>query len=296
MRGFEDASHSGHMALLETASAQRDQVVSQEVQRRMEEAADVSDTLGDLRNNVRERINQVPDMVHGKEIVTITAEQRAEVQRVMDEKAKEVEDATDGYEHVALTDELPDGVLGQTQLENPGVAVVSEDLVHAPEELKRTAMHESDEDVGHASQVRPDVPNYGAALIVDGEEFDATTVIEGDVERGVAQEMDGSTDIHRADQPDETYRRGQEMGNDVAGRVGEGVWKTALKETGDYGQIQEKLWEVQLKTSSDIHDVLRIAGEAQTTGYYDEASRVLAPAMQRIMTEQAVEAPATMAA
>lgn len=271
-------SHCAHMApidTLPTGPATRNASAEKLAARQIELASQRSKNIGDLQNDVRKQIDYVagtdsPTQAEVMmELKTITLEERLEVKNLMEQRVKELADASKGYEDVTLTDDLPNGVLGETQLENPDAAVVRRDLAHDPKELKQTAMHESDEEVGHASQVAPKVQNEEAALIVDGEEVSATAVVEGDVEVGVQEKM-GKTS-RREGQPQDVYAEGQDAAEKVQGQVGKDIWKKALKETGNYGDIQKEIWTEQLKTSNDIQTVIRIADEAERTGYQKEA-------------------------
>ncbi len=289
------------MTPINRASAGRDSVEAA-VEAQLTHAAEVSENLGELRNHVRKDVVALEDPLHPADnspvtehVRGLTVEQLGEMKEVMEGKAEEIEVATEGHEKVGLSDDLGDGVNGQTGLEQPEKAVVAEDLVLDPTELKRTVIHESDKEVGHASHVAPDVPNPDVAIIRDGARHNVTTMFEGYVERGTSIKMGEGPQGKRPGQPEETYAEGQELANDLIDDVGEETFMVALQETGDYGEIQKKLWEDRLEVSQNIEDVLRVYDEAQETGYHEEAAEVINPALQRIMVKNPAEVQFAMA-
>ncbi|MDD4319261.1 MAG: hypothetical protein PHW10_02975 [Candidatus Peribacteraceae bacterium] len=262
-----------------TPSADIRDVAKAEVQALAREAA----TLGNLRQKVHERTEELLAPPEAGEqtpaaeaIAGETQTIRQEMADALREQEGDLAEATNGFEEVQLA-ELPGGVLGQVPKAgaNASEAQVSNAIVTDPEELERTVRHEADAETGHASQEEPEAVRGNIALIVEGRKLSTTAVLEGDVERGTAQVMDGSPGAARPGQPEQDYAEGQRGANAVVDAVGEGVWKAHLKKggehAGDMAHLQGEIWKAQLQTRGDADAIIRVLDEAEETGYRKEA-------------------------
>lgn len=228
-----------------------------EAQREFEDAVRKARDVGDSRRELSVRIQELGD------------EHREDVQSILEEGNKEIAHATQGFSTVRIAHDLPEGVGGQNLVGGgEASAVVNSALFDDPIELERTLIHEADPDVGHRSQAQPHVRSGQAALAWKGEAVSLTKALEGDVERGTAQKMDGSPSAHRPGQPHENYGEGQDVAKEIIALVGERSWNQHLKGDGDYATLQKKIWSEQLHHGGSVQEILR---EAEITGYQNEA-------------------------
>jgi hypothetical protein len=244
------------------------------VDRKIEDAARNAETIGDVRTAIRDEID---DTLRAE---TTAGNQPAEIQQQvaarLKERAAAIAEAGKDYADVRISHDLPENVGGQNLVGgSASQAEVNAAIVTDPEKLRQVAMHEADPEVGHGSQAIPVTANARAALVVDGDVHDVTTVLEGDVERGVSRKLGLGAETHREDQPERHYGEGQRMANAVIADVGEDAWNTALKDTGDYGALQKAVWKAQLEQGIDQQAVVRLTEEAQITGYQTEAREAL---------------------
>lgn len=237
----------------------------EEAQREFEDVAREARDVGDLRRKLRVRIQELGD------------EHREDAQSVLEEKSGSIAHATRGFSAVRIAHDLPKGVGGQNLVGGGEIsAVVNSALLDDPIELERTLIHEADPDVGHQSQAQPHMRSEQAALAWKGEAVSLTEALEGDVERGVEQKMNGSPSAHRPGQPHENYGEGQDAANEIIALVGERSWNQHLKGDGDYAALQQKIWSEQLHHGRGVREILR---EAEITGYQNEAREAVQAAL-----------------
>jgi hypothetical protein len=248
--------------------------VDQIINNRLLLIAEEIETIGDLRSGVRKNLHALAEQKNQVSDNTKAAD--TQLYERFAKRTNALDAATKGYEQVRLKDHAG-GIQGQNLVGGShSTATVDRQLVTNAQEMQRVLKHEASEKVGHSSQARPTVAKEEAALIIDGKNVSVTTMLEGDVERGVAIDMGEGEEVKRVGQPEKEYGEGQDAANKIIKLVGERAWNDRLKKNGEKAgnvpSLQQEIWATQLRTGKEAREVLQ---EAQETGYQKEAMRAI---------------------